>query len=385
MAVAAGTAAVLALALLLYLTFGEYTRKVHVTGSIVPSAGVIRAVASQYGMVVARPVRDGDIVAQGQVLYELSSERTNGSGGIDARIDHSLIERRSLLAEERELQTAQLQQREKEIDQRQRLIEAELGRLDQEIALQAKRVQRAEAMVARYRVLKQQGFVSDMQLNQIENDASDQMARLHNLERTQLTAKVELAQARAEQSQNSAALRLNAVQSSRTLAALAQEEAEHQARNRIQVLAPVAGTVTALTAEQGQSVQAGTPLATVIPLASTLEAHLLAPSSAVGFIEAGQTVQLRLSAFPYQKFGQVEGTVIRVEPSPIGEANTGTASAEPVYRIAVKLGRQSINVYGREQYYKAGMTLDAEIRQDRRRLIEWVIDPVISATKGGAG
>lgn len=117
MKVAVGTAAVLALALLLYLTFGEYTRKVHVTGSIVPGTGVIRAVASQYGMVVARPVRGGDVVAQGQVLYELSSERTNGSGGIDARIDHSLIERRSLLAEERELQTAQLQQREKEIYQ----------------------------------------------------------------------------------------------------------------------------------------------------------------------------------------------------------------------------------------------------------------------------
>lgn len=74
-----------------------------------------------------------------------------------------------------------------------------------------------------------------------------------------------------------------------------------------------------------------------------------------------------------------------MEPGPIGETNTGTACAEPVYRIAVKLGRQSINVYGREQYYKAGMTLDADIRQDRRRLIEWVIDPVISATKGGAG
>jgi len=44
-----------------------------------------------------------------------------------------------------------------------------------------------------------------------------------------------------------------------------------------------------------------------------------------------------------------------------------------------------MSAYGRKQAFKAGMTLDADILQDRRRLIEWVIDPIISAAKGRSG
>ena len=156
------------------------------------------------------------------------------------------------------------------------------------------------------------------------------------------------------------------------------------------MLASAAGTVTALTADPGQAVNAGAPLATIIPAGSVLEAHLMAPSRAIGFIEPGQTVLLRLTAFPYQKFGQAKGTVIRVEQSPIADtggtsANVDAAATEPVYRIVVQLAQQSVSAYGKEQQYRAGMTLEADIRQDRRRLIDWVIDPIISVAKGRAG
>ena len=61
------------------------------------------------------------------------------------------------------------------------------------------------------------------------------------------------------------------------------------------------------------------------------------------------------------------------------------ADAEPVYRIVVKLDRQSVWAYNKQQLFRAGMTLDADIRQDRRRLIDWVMDPLISVAKGRAG
>ena len=50
----------------------------------------------------------------------------------------------------------------------------------------------------------------------------------------------------------------------------------------------------------------------IVPQHATMQAELLAPSSAVGFIHEGERVLLRYSAFPYQKFGEYWGTVVSV-------------------------------------------------------------------------
>jgi len=55
----------------------------------------------------------------------------------------------------------------------------------------------------------------------------------------------------------------------------------------------------------------------LLPKGSQLQAQLLAPSRAVGFIEPGDKVLLRYQAFPYQKFGHHAGKVVRVSRSAI--------------------------------------------------------------------
>jgi membrane fusion protein len=144
-----------------------------------------------------------------------------------------------------------------------------------------------------------------------------------------------------------------------------------------------------LAVELGNTVQAGQPLATVIPAHTAFEADLWAASKDVGFIAPGQQVALRLSAFPYQKFGQLQGEVTRVDLSP-GDPGGGAVDAaaarespgEPRYRVVVKLRKQYVLAYGRQQALKAGMTLEADVLQDHRRLIEWVFDPLLSAARG---
>jgi membrane fusion protein len=386
MQIAAWVSIVITLALITYVSFGDYIRKVRVTGRIIPAAGALTVVSPQFGRVVARHVHDGDTVQAGQVLYELSSERISDKGDIDAHIDAALSTRRDLLVQERALQSQQLQQHEKSLRNREQLLRAEVARLDQEIALQQNRIANSEKMLTRYRALREQGFVSEFQLSQQENDHNDQLAKRQTLERAKLAAMRDSMQTQEEADQIAGQVKLATAQNARTLASLEQESAEHQGRSRIQIIASASGVVTALAVEPGQAVSTGTPLATILPTGSELEAELLAPSRAMGFVEQGQIVMLRLSAFPYQKFGQIEGKVVRVEQSPIAESNTtGQADAEPVYRIGVKLSQQSVSAYGKDQPFRTGMTLEADIRQDRRRLIEWVIDPLISVAKGRAG
>lgn len=111
-----------------------------------------------------------------------------------------------------------------------------------------------------------------------------------------------------------------------------------------------------------------------------LEAHLMVPACAFGFIEQGQHVHLRLAAFAYQKFGQVKGIVLRVERSPIAQSQPSTGD-QPRSRIPVRLTKQAVSANERTQHFKAGMTLEAAILQDRPRLIEGAVGPQMTAAK----
>jgi membrane fusion protein len=200
---------------------------------------------------------------------------------------------------------------------------------------------------------------------------------------------------RAEQIANTGALQAQLAQLDRSLAALSQEGTENTARRELVVAAPQAGTVTALTANRGQLVQAGQTLATLIPAAadgtsSPLEAQLFAPSRTAGFVRPGQTVWIRYAAYPYQKFGMAKGTIRSVSRTPIGPQDLPTGqsqallnaaqSVEPMYRVTVSLESQAIRTYGDVQSLKAGMSLEADVVQDKRRVWEWVFEPVLAAS-----
>src|SRR5213075_923260 len=119
---------------------------------------------------------------------------------------------------------------------------------------------------------------------------------------------------------------------------------------RLVVRAPQDGVVTAVQADTGQTVTPGVALASLLPADARLQAHLFAPSSAVGFVRADQVVQLRYQAFPYQKFGQQAGAVTQVSRSPLQASElaglslpaAASAGGEPLYRITVTLERQSV-------------------------------------------
>jgi membrane fusion protein len=110
---------------------------------------------------------------------------------------------------------------------------------------------------------------------------------------------------------------------------------------------------------------------------------LFAPSSAVGFLRSQQAVMLRFDAFPYQKFGLQTGHVLQVARSPLQATELaslplqGGAANEPLYRITVALDRQDVAAYGEAQPLSPGMQLEGDVQLDRRRLIEWIFEPVL--------
>lgn len=159
-----------------------------------------------------------------------------------------------------------------------------------------------------------------------------------------------------------------------------------QANGALVLTAPVAGVVATQMAKPGQAIQGGQPLLSVVPGDGRLEAELLVPSRAVGFVAPGDTVLLRYQAFPYQKFGHQQGRLSQVSRGVLVGSASGplignAGQGEPCYRVTVALGRQSVMAYGKPQMLKPGMLLQADIIGERRRLIEWGFEPLLTLGK----
>jgi membrane fusion protein len=382
MKVAAGFGAAVTLALGLLLGFGEYTSKVRVTGQLAYAGGAVKVVAPQFGRITARHVKEGQMVKAGQALFDLSAERIGGGGSIDARIGVSLANRREQIIQRRDAAMQQLAQREGQLADQKRLAQSALATHQGAVAIQEELVRSARANAERYGKLARKGFVAPAVLAQYKNALNVELAKRSALTLNLSDARRALLQVQQEAAALAGQAKITSTEAAQTMAALEQEAAEHDGRSALRVTAPAAGAVTAFAYSVGQTIQAGSVLAAVLPSGGVLEAQLLIPSRAKAAVAVGQQVQLRIDSFPYQKYGLVPGTITQVELNPINDSpQTAVGATPPMYRATVALSTTSLTMYGKRHAFEPGLTLEADIFSDRRRLIEWVFDPLISAAK----
>ncbi|HRE33153.1 MAG TPA: HlyD family efflux transporter periplasmic adaptor subunit, partial [Candidatus Berkiella sp.] len=173
--------------------------------------------------------------------------------------------------------------------------------------------------------------------------------------------------------------RINEIEN--TISEIKQRHAEVAGRRALEIRSPIAGTVTALQAREGQWQATNTPLLAIMPKDALLQVELFVPSRAIGFIAKDQRVKVRFDAFPYQRFGIYEGHVAVISqhvllpselPAPLVELK------EPVYRLTVNLSQQHVNAYGKAFALQAGMSLEADIILENQTLFQWVLDPLTS-------
>jgi membrane fusion protein len=293
LAVLTALVAVTAVAVATYLSLGEYTRKARVSGYLVPDRGVIRLVPPQAATVVERHVVEAQAVKQGEVLFVLSMERATLRGDTQAAVQASLAAReRSLQATSQQqarllqTQTAALQRQIVDMRQEQSQIEAEAG-------LQRQRLAMAQRTQAQWESLRKDNFMSEAQVSAKAEEVLGLAAQLKRLERQAAAQQREIGSLEAQLRE--LPLRTQAAQGEveRDLAIVAQRAAESQSQTQIVVRAPQDGVVTAVVAERGQPATPGVALASLLPADTRLQAHLFAPSSAVGFVRPEQAVQMR--------------------------------------------------------------------------------------------
>jgi membrane fusion protein len=373
-------AVAIACAVIAIAVWGQYTRRERVSGYLASEAGAVPLLISEPGQVTSIDVTEGQVVKAGQVIARVTIDRTLSSAAeSSSEVMAELKQRQQILADEITQTEALGDEQAKQSAQRQANLRTEIAEADAEIALQKKRLASVKETEARYENLTQQHYVSDVALQQRRDEVTDQEIKLQALVRERAGLDRDLSQAQLETPTNALKIRTQVEQLKSQMSELRQSSAEESVLGDTVIHAPMDGTITNIAVARGQVVGTATPLATLLPSDSDLHAELLVPTRAIGFVHPGQSVQLRYEAFPYERFGQYQGTVESVGSSAwiTGEKLGPLTLSEPVYRIIVKLERQTVAANGQSLALRPGMLVGADLLMERRSLLEWLFQPLL--------
>ena len=382
--VLAGLVAIFAATLVLYLTFGHYTRRATVAGELVPSTGLITLNAAAVGRVTRVMVAQGEPVKRGQSLVAFDNPLDSMAlGNTRTFIAAQLQTERSGLSADLATQKALAASQAQELRERIAALSAQQVQTRGQLALQQQEATSMQGLLDKIAPLAGKGYVSTFELQQQQANALGAQMQVKALRRQQLATAQQIADAEQQLAQLPLNLATEQTATQNKRAEVEQALAQNEAQRAWILRAPRSGIVSALLIKPGQAATPGRPLLALLPTGSMLEAQLLVPSAAVGFVRPGQRVVLRYQAFPYQKFGQHYGIVASVSHSALSPSEITSLlgqpqqAPQPLYRVMVRLGQQHLDAYGRPAALMPGMALNADILLDRRRLIEWVIEPVV--------
>ena len=379
-----GAATLVAMVVVSFLCVGTYSRRSSVTGQLVPTKGLATVLAPATGVVSRLDVEEGARVKAGQVLGVVSvPSATLVAGDTQAALQRHLDQRAQGLSAARIAQLAELQEQQASLRAQLATARRELQHLGEEIATRKRQVDLTNEVLDRYRKLQDSQYISVLQIRQQEATALEYTSDMQALQRATMDQRRAIDQLQQQLDALPAQRERIGADYLRDSAAVGQEQVQVQANGALVLKAPVDGMVATRMTKPGQAIQAGQPVLSVLPADGRLEAELLVPSRAIGFIVPGEEVMLRYQAYPYQKFGHQRGTVKQISRSALTSSELGVLignaqQGEPYYRVTVALARQDITADGKPEPLKTGMLVDAEILGEKRWLIEWVLDPLYS-------
>jgi membrane fusion protein len=325
----------------LFLVLGSYTQRSTVSGQLVPTQGLATVLSPATGVVNEMDISEGQQVAEGQRLAAVTVPRaTLVSGDTQVALEHRLEQRQQGLASSQSAQQAQLRAQSDGLRTQLAQAKRELAQIEAEVVTRQQQARIANETLNKMRPLESERYISPLQVRQQETTALDYAGQVQTLQRQALEMRRSIAQ--LQQSLDELPGQQQAVDASyqRDLAQLEQERVQTQAQGTLAINAPVTGVIAMQQVKAGQAVQAGQPLMSLLPGDGKLEAELLVPSRAIGFIQPGDKVLLRFQAFPYQKFGHQVGRVARISRSTLSASDTGgQQQSEPFYRITVALAK----------------------------------------------
>lgn len=145
------------------------------------------------------------------------------------------------------------------------------------------------------------------------------------------------------------------------------------------LVSPVNGTVHGLASYTiGGILKPAETAITIVPEGTKFMAEIMILNKDIGFVKKDQDVEIKVEAFPFQKFGTIKGKLVNISPDAIQDEKIGY-----VYKALVSMDKNYFNLNGQDKIISPGMTLTAEIKTGKRRIIEFFLSPVIKNSDEG--
>ena len=380
-------------------------------GKLVPASFLQIVQPAESGIVREILVKEGDAVKEEQVLVRMDTRLSEA----DLNILQAELSRRDLQLRriDAELAGASLQRRPADSRELFAQIEAQqqarrqayLDALGAERAVLAKArqdLQSASEVESKlkkttpiYREqaqawdqLAKEGYAGrllalDRQRNQIEAE-QDLLAQGHAV--ASLKATIEQAEKRIAQIHSGYRQQLHneRVETEAAYARLKQDRDKQQHRHTLlELKAPQAGVVKDLaTHTPGTVVAPGTILLTLVPQNEPLLAEVWVSNADAGFVQEKQTARVKLGAYPFQKYGMLDGVVRQIGADAQERSDKTFAAERPAqlqdaaYRTLIDLDKGHLESRGKQLRLVPGMLVSAEIHIGSRSVLEYLFSPI---------
>jgi hemolysin D len=388
-----------------WASFARMDIVVNGMGVVIPKGKVKIIQPLEPGIVTAIHVRDGQLVKTGEPLISL--DQADGLADINTlrkelakaelnnlRLNAELQDNAALFAPppdadaetvrlyKRLLEQSMAAQKEKRVT-----LTMEIERCSAEYETTRTNVRRlagslpiSRDLYEKKKILAERKLISNAELLQAQIEISDSE---HNLQAT----KSQLQEVEARLSRAREEKELAESEYSRDLlrqlteAENNKENLMHQlakAENRqthFDLKAPADGIVQQLAIHTiGGVVTAAQPLMIIVPTDGGLEIEAKVLNKDIGFISPDQDVSVKVAAYPFTQYGDLTGKIEWVASDAVIDQELG-----PNYpiRVSIEGYRLPNTVNGRQGVISPGMTVTADVKVGKRRVIEYFLGPIM--------
>ena len=373
---------------IVWSSFARIDETIQATGKLEPYGTTKDIKAPLGGVIRSILVRDGQEVSEGQPLLEMDTtaaaaklkalEEVRGrveadvllsKGQLGASVDRSRLTANQLgkLVALREEYNSRIAAARSAVNQARSSLRAA------ETQLQSKReaLKIREEILADIQPLVAQGAMARSQFLKERQEVLLLRGEVRGLASNLVRARDELT-ASSDKLRNTIALtRIDFTskveESEKQLAELSNQISDTSLTLKYQVIrSPVRGVVFDLKpSSPGYVVNSEVPVLKVVPT-DRLVARIFVANSDIGFVRPGQTVQVRVDAFPYNEFGELKGEILSIGSDVLAPDETYKFFRFPV---TVALDQSVLRYKGRDLKLRAGMSINANVILRQRPVI----------------
>jgi len=351
------------------LTWSYFATVVEVStgdGRIIPTSREQVVQSLEGGIVRELYVREGDIVEVNQTLAQLDLTKTESS------VDESASRYRAALAREARLRAevnelpldfpAELDDYPELTEAETRLYNTRRNSLHESLA----GVEESRALVAQELELTESlrgiGAASDVEVLRLRRQLSELELRAHDMRAEYLVlAREELAETQAEVG---------------ALASVVRGRAD--SLERLTLRSPVRGIVKDIAVTtQGGVIPPNGQLLVIVPLDDTLLVETRISPRDIAFIHPGQDAKVKITAYDYTVYGDMEGTVATISPDTIQDE---TRPELYYYRVFVQTETDAlVDREGNSFPIVPGMVATVDVRTGEKTVFDYLMTPMTQA------